>query len=257
MNQTKPKEPIPEDFGISKERVQALQRGYFGKLIDKYNDKLLRLVLSAYGKYAFIFLFLSYIVYAFQKSKSVWEVLFGLLSTIFVIIFAGFFCLFFIAIGTAIICLIADALWHRFQSDYQKFRSFQKTNEHYQQQLAEWLKTSVFWWQSLDGRRFELELAQLFTKRGYEVEWLGKAGDGGVDLILKKSNTAIIAQCKAHKRPIGPAAVRDLYGTLLHRNGKEAWLISVSGFSNAALSFAQQKPIRLLDIAEIITNDND
>lgn len=95
-----------------------------------------------------------------------------------------------------------------------------------------------------------------FGQMGYDVRHTGGAGDGGVDLVLSRAGHDVIVQCKAHKNPIGPGAVRDLYGTMLHRNAGEAWLVTANGFSQAARHFAQGKEIRLLRVGELLKADS-
>jgi len=81
---------------------------------------------------------------------------------------------------------------------------------------------------------------------------VGGTGDGGVDLILWKDGKEIIVQCKAHARPVGPGAVRDLYGAMMHKHATEAWLVSTMGFSQGAKSFSVGKPLKLFRIDDIL-----
>jgi len=114
------------------------------------------------------------------------------------------------------------------------------------------LREQEAWWKQLDGRAFEVELATLFRQRGYEVRKIGGSGDGGVDLILRLQGKKILVQCKAHKNPIGPGTIRELYGTLIHNRADEAWLVTTSGFHRGAKDFAQGKKIRLLTMHQIL-----
>ena len=109
------------------------------------------------------------------------------------------------------------------------------------------------WWRSLDGNSFEKELADFLRHKGFAVRWLGGSGDGGIDLVIASAGKRIIVQCKAHRRFISPGAVRDLYGTLLHEKADEGWLVTTSGFYSGARAFAQDKPIRLLTICEVLS----
>ena len=114
------------------------------------------------------------------------------------------------------------------------------------------LRTKVEWWCSLDGRAFEQELVKVLQARGHEAWRTGGPGDAGVDLELRQGERRIVVQCKAVSGVVGPGAVRDLYGALLHHNADEAWLVTTRGFSGGATEFAQGKPIRLLTIADLI-----
>lgn len=116
----------------------------------------------------------------------------------------------------------------------------------------ETLRTTERWWRSLDGRRFEKEFALLCERQGYSVDRRGGPGDGGVDLVLRLRRRTIVVQCKAHQKYIPPGTVRDLYGTLVHNEADEAWLVSTHGFHKGSYEFARGKPIRLLTIREIL-----
>ena len=115
------------------------------------------------------------------------------------------------------------------------------------------LRAQLDWWEKLDGWRFERELGKFLSEKGYKVEVTSGSGDGGVDLFLKKNKQAIIVQCKAHQNYISPGSVRDLYGTLIHYDADEAWLVSTSGYHKGATEFAENKPIKLLTIKDIIS----
>ncbi len=156
--------------------------------------------------------------------------------------------------------MIASALWKRAQSDYARVRMYkvavgQYSAEHaaYEVERAAWLKTQRSWWDTLGPKRFEQEIAEFFQKQGHRVEWTGRSGDGGVDVRLTtQDGRKIVVQCKAHGKPVSPGAVRDLYGTLLHVKADEAWLMSRSGFTAGARTFAIGKPIRLLTLDHIV-----
>jgi len=62
----------------------------------------------------------------------------------------------------------------------------------------------------------------------------------------------LIVQCKAHAKEIGPGPVRDLYGCLMHHGAAEAWLITIHGFTSGAEQFAENKPLSLLTIEDIL-----
>jgi restriction system protein len=87
------------------------------------------------------------------------------------------------------------------------------------------------------------------------VQLTPTTNDGGIDLVLRQGTQSILVQCKAHKAPVGPGPVRDLFGTLTHRGGTQAWLVATSSFSKGADSFARGKPIRLVAIRDLLNED--
>ncbi|MCI0721539.1 MAG: restriction endonuclease [Acidobacteria bacterium] len=114
--------------------------------------------------------------------------------------------------------------------------------------VEEQRRTSVApWWHCQDGRSLEHETGRLFKLLGYSVRETGGANDEGVDLVLARAGEHVIVQCKAHTKPIGPSVVRELYGALHHHKANRAVLVSPFGFTEAAKSFAENKPIELLD----------
>ena len=223
----KPKEPRPEDFGLTQDRVRELEY--------RFDD------LPGHVGLAVWLICLAIVVWFFYStSKSIG-------ATFFLLILFGF--------GFSIIpAFIVASMVGAIASPHQppEFKSYKKARAEYERQLSEWFRTQESWWRSLDGGSFEAELMRLLQKRGYDVHRTGAFGDGGVDLILKEGGRTIAIQCKAHKNPVGPGPVRDLYGTLMHRKDTEAWLISTSGFSGGAEAFASGKPIRLLTIGAIL-----
>ena len=70
--------------------------------------------------------------------------------------------------------------------------------------------THAAFWQSHSGHQFEHELAKLFTRDGYDTKVTRGSGDGGIDIILRRSGLPTVVQCKQTKSPIGPARARSL-----------------------------------------------
>ena len=220
-----PVEPKPEDFGLTAARLSWLEHPIL--------DTLSRLpALARWLLYPVLMGLVTYLVTG-SLAKAIGWILFGWLLLV-----PAF--------------LVLGALWRRVQPDYRAFAQFQAAKAQYKRDLAEWMRTQQQWWRSLSGSAFEVEVARVFQRRGYAVQRTGGAGDEGVDLRLAKDGKSILAQCKAHKNPVGPAVVRDLYGTLLHHKHAEAWLISTSGFTVGARRFAQGKPLRLVTLEDLL-----
>jgi hypothetical protein len=112
--------------------------------------------------------------------------------------------------------------------------------------------SSRAFWMSLDGLTFEKKIAELFTLHGWEVTLTASSGDGGVDLFIRKDNKLTGVQCKAHKSPVGPSVIRDLYGAIQHFEADDAILICLGGFTQGVHDFARGKPIRLMNLEDLI-----
>ncbi|WFD21226.1 hypothetical protein MCAP1_003487 [Malassezia caprae] len=116
------------------------------------------------------------------------------------------------------------------------------------------------------GRGAAYELACLRTLKswmGMQLYRTGGAGDCGVDLRgwwspepVGAEAYRVLVQCKAEKRPVGPAIVRELEGTLLRAGwvGQQtqaaetlfAILASASGFSKQSLLHMRASPLPML-----------
>lgn len=114
------------------------------------------------------------------------------------------------------------------------------------------LRQQVQFWTSLDGREFEIELGKLFSKLGYDVETTPASGDKGIDLLLSRGGQRTIVQCKRLSNPVGVAAVRELYGVMVHFRANNAILACTGGFTQGVVDFATGKPIKLMGLAEIM-----
>ncbi|MDR3415274.1 MAG: SNF2-related protein [Nevskia sp.] len=68
--------------------------------------------------------------------------------------------------------------------------------------------------ESLDGRTFEALIAALWKRRGFNaVELTPASGDGGVDVIARRSSAGELVQCKSssmHGHHLGWEAIKDL-----------------------------------------------
>ena len=94
---------------------------------------------------------------------------------------------------------------------------------------------------------FERQVAHLFRRLGYRVHRQPATHDLGVDLIIIRPGLRAIVQCKHWRHPVGPACVRDLYGTLLHTGADMGILATTSTISHSAERFADGKPLLLVD----------
>lgn len=209
----KPRQPTIEDFGLSDEFFRRREK--HSGIVHKWTTIAGIISVAA----------LAMTIVSNNKPLTDW------LAITIVATFWG-------AIGIVLVLLILSSLLlgalELRDPEHASYREWESALQKYYENLRIWEKTQEEWWRGLSGRQFEAELALVFNKRGYQVVWTGRSGDGGVDLILSQDGKKILVQCKNHKRPIGPAPVRDLFGVLTDRAADEAWLISASGFSENA-----------------------
>jgi restriction system protein len=99
---------------------------------------------------------------------------------------------------------------------------------------------------------FELE----FSTNGGEVKITQASRDKGVDAIAFDPDPIrggkIVIQAKRYTNVVGVSAVRDLYGTILNEGANKGILVSTSNYGNDAYDFAKDKPITLMNGANLL-----
>jgi restriction system protein len=113
---------------------------------------------------------------------------------------------------------------------------------------------------AMDWEDFEHLVAQLFewefAKDGVEVKVTRASRDRGVDAILFDPNPLrggkYVLQAKRYTRTVDVSAVRDLYGTVMNEGANRGILITTASFGPDAYEFAKDKPISLVDGANLL-----
>lgn len=108
--------------------------------------------------------------------------------------------------------------------------------------------------EKMHPQEFEHLICDLFKKMGYEVEETPYSGDGGIDGLLKKNGDSFILQCKRVKGSVGEPVLRDLFGTMHANDTKEGFVVTTGKVSRQAKEWAKDKPIRILELNEIVTS---
>ena len=108
----------------------------------------------------------------------------------------------------------------------------------------------------LTFREFESLVQNLFTSMGLEARQTRPSRDGGVDCIAYDTRPIfggkVVIQAKRYKNTVGVSAVRDLYGTLQNEGASKGILVTTSGYGTASFDFAANKPIELIDGANLL-----
>jgi len=103
---------------------------------------------------------------------------------------------------------------------------------------------------------FETLIQNLFTKMGLEARQTRASRDGGVDCVAWDPRPIfggkVVIQAKRYKNTVGVSAVRDLFGTLQNEGASKGILVTTSGYGQASFEFAQNKPIELIDGANLL-----
>ncbi|GIO06274.1 restriction endonuclease [Brevibacillus reuszeri] len=108
----------------------------------------------------------------------------------------------------------------------------------------------------MDPFDFEHLVCNLFSKIGLESKLTRSSRDGGVDVIAFDPRPVFggkyVIQAKRYRNTVEVAAVRDLFGTMMNENASKGILVTTSTYGPDARGFAKDKPIELIDGANLL-----
>jgi SNF2 family DNA or RNA helicase len=105
---------------------------------------------------------------------------------------------------------------------------------------------------NLDHKRFEVLVALIYERSGYNVKVTGGSHDGGIDIVAERVNAGgrdrIVVQCKHQKQNVGRPVLQQLWG-VVHADPTvtRCDLVTSAGFSREAWDFAVGKRLTLID----------
>lgn len=113
---------------------------------------------------------------------------------------------------------------------------------------------------AIDWQDFENLIREIFEKEfnvnGGEVKITQASRDGGVDAVAFDPDPIrggkIVIQAKRYTNVVSVSAVRDLYGTVLNEGATKGILVTTSNYGNDAYSFAEGKPLTLMNGANLL-----
>ncbi len=109
------------------------------------------------------------------------------------------------------------------------------------------------WLESLDWRRFEREVAVLFTQMDYKAWATKPTGDGGVDVRAIKGDDKVVIQCKHWKsQKVGPDPIKALHATKEHEGASRAIFVTSSELEPVANRSANQLGVEVIQGVELI-----
>ncbi|WP_297634929.1 restriction endonuclease [uncultured Clostridium sp.] len=95
-----------------------------------------------------------------------------------------------------------------------------------------------------------------FSQNGSEVRITQSSRDGGVDAVMFDPDPIkggkYVIQAKRYTNVVGVSAVRDLYGTVLNEGASKGILVTTSNYGADSYEFANDKPITLLNGANLL-----
>ena len=108
----------------------------------------------------------------------------------------------------------------------------------------------------LTPTEFEGLVTNLFSAMGLDTRQTRPSRDGGVDCVAFDPRPVfggkVVIQAKRYKNTVGVSAVRDLFGTVQNEGASKGILVTTSGYGKAAYDFARNKPLELLDGANLL-----
>ena len=109
-------------------------------------------------------------------------------------------------------------------------------------------------------REFEVFVAEVFRRSGYNVQLTPQTRDGGADIIVSHSVGGVpyvlLVECKRYEenRPISVAIVREAYGVMEDSGANKCAIVTTSRYSPDAKAFAERHAhrIQLMGIRDLV-----
>lgn len=115
-------------------------------------------------------------------------------------------------------------------------------------------KNIIYWLRGMRPSEFEEYIVELYSQLGYKTEKVGRAYDGGVDVIALKNGVTNYIQCKKFiTSQVGVEQVRGFAGALVGKlaNGNGIF-ITTNIFTTEAKKYAEGSMIELIDGDELV-----
>ncbi len=104
----------------------------------------------------------------------------------------------------------------------------------------------------MDGRQFELYIADLFKKKGYKAVATQSSGDFGIDVILEKDFFKIGIQTKCYSNKVSNSAVQEAVTAKKHYNLDKVMVITNNYFTPSAIQLAKDNNVALWNRDKLI-----
>ncbi len=104
----------------------------------------------------------------------------------------------------------------------------------------------------MDGRQFELYIADLFKKKGYKAVATQSSGDFGIDVILEKDFFKIGIQTKCYSNKVSNSAVQEAVAAKKHYNLDKVMVITNNYFTPSAIQLAKDNNVALWNRDKLI-----
>jgi Holliday junction resolvasome RuvABC ATP-dependent DNA helicase subunit len=99
---------------------------------------------------------------------------------------------------------------------------------------------------------FERYVAAIFRQSGFVVETTKATGDHGIDLVVRRDGQRGVIQCKRWDSAVGEPPIREFLGSVVGAQAEIGYYVTTNTFTQRARSFAEDKPLRLIDLDELV-----
>lgn len=99
----------------------------------------------------------------------------------------------------------------------------------------------------MNGLEFEIFIAELFLKMGFESEVTKASGDQGIDVLASKNGSTVGIQAKCYSSTVGNSAIQEAVAGMNHYRLDKAIVITNNFFTSSAQKLAQSNLIILWD----------
>jgi HJR/Mrr/RecB family endonuclease len=113
--------------------------------------------------------------------------------------------------------------------------------------MLESSKINAYYFKDLSGVDFEKLLYRLYEKMGYVVQFTGKTGDQGGDLIIAKKEKRIVVQAKRYQNLVSNKAIQEAVAAKGIYNCNGATVVTTSNFTDSALELARANYVYLIN----------
>ena len=100
---------------------------------------------------------------------------------------------------------------------------------------------------------YEVFCANEFNRNGWNSKSTKGSSDQGVDVIAKRKNQILVAQCKKFAKPVGNKAVQEVVAGMSYYKANIGVVIATNGYTRSAKALASANDIKLIHHSEIKT----
>jgi HJR/Mrr/RecB family endonuclease/fumarate reductase subunit D len=150
----------------------------------------------------------------------------------------------------------ADRIRHRQEEEIKR----QKQKSQIQKQAKEvrsqeierlskaWISNASAYF-AMTPREFEIAVAELFRRLGYQVELTKFSNDGGKDAIAWKDGQKYLIECKRYGegKLIGRRDLQIFAAAMMEEKAAKGFYVNTGGFTSTAVEYAAKNEITLFD----------